>query len=366
MTGRALRGTGLATVAVVLAGACGREEGASPREPPAVVVGPENVVVLEPEVLRRGPPVSGTLSAEREATVRAEVGGPVLQVLAERGQPVSRGQVLARIDDTALRGAYRAAQSALRSASVAAETARRDVERTSRLAEAGAVAVRDLDAAHNTRAAARAQLADARARLTEAQEQLGKTVVRAPISGVVSERPVNAGDVVTAGAALVTVVDPRSMELAAAVPAARLEQLRVGAPVRFVVSGYPGRVFEGRVRRISPAADSATGQVPLYVTIPNPAGALVAGLFAEGRVVAEERRALLVPPSAVVREGDAETALRLRGGIAERVPVRLGDTDSESERVEVVAGLAAGDTVLVGAAAGTTPGTRVRVGGATR
>jgi membrane fusion protein (multidrug efflux system) len=359
--GRGVRGTGL--MGIALLAACGRgTEPADAREPSAVTLGAENVLVVGTGELRSGPLVSGTLAAEREAAVRAELSGPVLQVMADQGQAVRQGQVLARIDDTALQDALLSARSAVRTASASLETARRDVERSSRLAGAGAIAERDLEQARNAQSLAQSQLADARARLTQAEEQAGKAVVRAPLSGVVSARPVNAGDVVAPGTALFTVVDPGSMRLEAAVPAAQLGQVRVGAPVRFTVSGYPGRTFTGRVERINPSADPATGQVPVYVSIPNSDGTLVSGLFAEGRVAAEEREALLVPAGAVVEEAGARMVVRLRRGRAERVPVRVGGSDSETEQVEIVAGLAAGDTVLVGAAAGTTPGTPVRVG----
>jgi len=145
------------------------------------------------------------------------------------------------------------------------------------------------------------------------------------------------------------------------VPAEQLSALRVGTPVRFTISAYPGRNFTGTIQRISPAADPATRQIPVVVTIPNQDGVLVSGLFAEGRVQAGARQAVTVPSSAVDERGVAPSVLRLRAGKAERVPVQLGARDSETDRVEVITGLAAGDTVLVGAAVGTTPGTPVKV-----
>jgi multidrug efflux pump subunit AcrA (membrane-fusion protein) len=78
------------------------------------------------------------------------------------------------------------------------------------------------------------------------------------------------------GAPLFTVVDPRSMRLEGSVPAADLGALRIGAPVRFTVSGYPGRTFDGTIQRINPAADPVTRQVPVVVSIPNDGGVLVA------------------------------------------------------------------------------------------
>jgi membrane fusion protein, multidrug efflux system len=192
------------------------------------------------------------------------------------------------------------------------------------------------------------------------------TVVRSPISGVVADRPVNAGDVVSPGTALFTVVDPGTMQLEANVSSAQLADVRVGAPVTFTVSGYPGRSFTGRVDRISPAADPVTRQVPVFISIPNPGGALVSGFFAEGRVTASTRQTLVVPASAVDQTGVTPSVLRVRGGVTERVPVKLGLSDPETERVEVVSGLAAGDTVLTGAATGVSVKTPVRITAAPR
>jgi len=127
-------------------------------------------------------------------------------------------------------------------------------------------------------------LAAARARLATAAEALANAEVRAPLSGVVSARAVSAGDVVQPGAALFTVLDPTTMRLEAAVPASQLAALHVGALVVFDVTGYPDRTFTGRVESVSPAADAATRQIPIVVTIDNRDGSLVAGLFAEGRL----------------------------------------------------------------------------------
>jgi membrane fusion protein, multidrug efflux system len=363
--GSSVRGTALAAAAALVLAGCGRDGQAAENEKGAatadVVVGPENVLVVGPEEISSGPALSGTLTAEREAQVRAQVGGAVLQVSAEKGQAVSAGQVLARIDDAALRDAVLSAQSAVRSAQNGVQVAARDAERSGTLEAAGAVSTRDLELSRNTLANAQSQLANARAQLANAQEQLSRTTVRAPIGGIVSDRPVSAGDVVQPGAALFTVVDPASMRLEATVPAQELANVRVGAPVRFTVTGYPGQTFRGTIRRINPAADPATRQVPVYVTIPNDEGRLVAGLFAEGRVEAQARQAIVVPASAVDERGVQPTVLKVEGGVARRAPVTLGLRDAASDRVEITSGVNAGDTLLVGGALGTTPGTRVVV-----
>ena len=161
------------------------EANAEENNTPVVDVGVENIAVAEQTMLRVGPLLSGSLEPAREDDVRAETTGTVVQSLADNGQAVQKGQLLARIDDTAIRDQWLSARSLVTSATNAATVARRDEERTKRLAEAGAVAERDLDAARQGRIAADAQLEDARARLSLAQRQLDNTQVRAPFAGLV-------------------------------------------------------------------------------------------------------------------------------------------------------------------------------------
>ena len=326
-----------------------------------VDVGVQNIAVVEQTLLRVGPLLSGSLKPVREAEVRAEIAGTVVQSLVDNGQPVQRGQLLARIDDTAIRDQWLSARSMVTAAENAAAVARREEERTQRLAEAGAVAERELDAARQARITAAAQLEDARARLSLAQRQLDNTQIRAPFAGLVSERAASAGDVVQPGSEMFTIVDPSSMRLEASVPSDALTALRTGDPVEFKVSAYPDRTFSGRVERINPTADPVTRQVRIYVAIPNTGGRLVAGLFAEGRVATDSREALVVPENAVDVRSVRPTAVRVKNGRAERVEVELGLEDEAGERVEIRSGLSAGDTVLVGAALGVTPGSHVRV-----
>ena len=282
------------------------------------------------------------------------------QVSVEEGQTVRRGDLLGRIETRTLDDARQSATSALRSAENQLAVARREVERTETLVKAGALAARDLDVARNTVTSAEAQLADAKSRLASAERQLGDTVLRSPINGVISSRAVNAGDVVSVGTELFTIIDPSSMRLEASVPSDDLSRLKVGARVEFSVRGYDQQ-FEGRIQRIAPQADPTTRQVPIYVSIPNVGGRLVAGLFAEGRVVSERADGLVVPANAVNTSGATPWVMRVRDGRTERVEVTLGLRDPRTERVQVASGVNEGDTLLRGAAQGMTPGTPVTV-----
>ena len=151
------------------------------------------------------------------------------------------------------------------------------------------------------------------------------------------------------------------MRLEGSVPSDDLKTLRVGVVVEFTVRGYD-RSFQGRIERIAPQADATTRQVPIYVSIPNEGGRLLAGLFAEGRVVSQSAEGLVVPLNAVnTIDASKPWVLRVTGGKTEKVAVMLGLRDPRSERVQIASGLSEGDTLLRGAAQGITPGTSVQV-----
>jgi len=357
------RSLAILLVAGMAVAACnGKEaESATASTPSGVAVGAENIAIVTQGELSSGPAISGALGPEREATVRAQVSGAVVRVNVDQGMRVSAGASLAQIDDRTLRDSFLSARSGFNAAQNAAERAKRDLERSERLAQAGAIAERDLEQARLANSAATSQLADAQARLTIAQKFLDDAQIRAPFAGVVSMRSVSEGDVVSPGTALFSIVDPASMRFEASVPAAQLSQVKTGAPVTFRVSGYPDRRFAGRVARISPTVEQGSGQVRIVVSVPNPSSNLVAGLFADGRIATERRSGLTAPYSAVDLRSLKPTVLRLKSGVAERVEVTLGVRDEDLERYELVSGVVAGDTLLIGAAQGITPGTAVRV-----
>ena len=360
------RALGVAAALTLVLAACDKPDAATDAatDAPAEVtvqVGPEAMTIAATTVLSTGPILSGSLVAERTAQIRAEVPGSVVQVFHDPGARVAQGTSLAKIDDRAINDAYLSARSGLTAAQTAADIAKRELERAEKLVAAGAISDRDVENARRGALAATTMADDARARLASAQKQLDATNVLAPYAGVVSERFVNPGDVVAPGSPLFNVVDPATMRLEAAVPAEQLAQVRMGAPVRFSVTGYPGRTFSGTISSINPSADPQTRQVRLFVRIPNSGNQLVAGLFAEGRVASDSRETLTVPEMAIDNRGLVPSVLRLKNGRTEKVEVTLGAKDEAQERVEITSGIAPGDTLLMGPALGISPNTPLKV-----
>jgi RND family efflux transporter MFP subunit len=346
--------------ALVAIGGC-RKPAASDGAEASTEIGAENIAIVTQGTVRTGPVISGTLAPVRNAQLRAQVGGSVLQIRAEQGQHVSTGTELAEIDAAALKDAFLSARSALSSAQTAADYAARQAQRYDTLFKAGAVSDRDRETVVQEDAQAQAALTDARARLVGAEKQLAYTVVRAPFAGVVAERDVSAGDVVQPGAMMFTVVDPSQLQLQAEVPAEQIAAVHVGQPVTFSLNGYGDRVFRGTVLRISPLADPSTRQVQVYATLPNPDNALVAGLYASGRVVTDSSSGLLVASEAIDTRKLKPAVERIRRGRVEHLEVQLGMRDAQANRVQILAGVAAGDTLLRGAAQALNPGSTVRI-----
>ena len=367
MTTSSLRSTRvaalLATALLLSIQACKQDSAANAATADANVmtVGPENIAVVKAQEIRTGPALSGSLSPETQSTVRSEVSGAILQTYVEAGTPVRQGQELARIDDSGIRDAYLSAKSGVTTAENTVQIAKREADRADALLKAGAIAERQRDQAHNALIAAQAQSADANARLANAQKQLDKTVIKAPISGVISGRAINAGDFVSPGSQAFTIVNPSTMRLEASVPADQLSAIRVGAPVDFTVNGYPGRQFTGRITRINPVADAATRQVRIIASLPNASGTLVGGLFADGHVASEIRSAPVVPIAAVDERELHPFVMRIKNGVVEKTEVELGIRDAATETVEIKKGVAPGDTILLGAARGISEKTPVKV-----
>lgn len=355
--------SGVVVLLSVTGAACSRPAQSAPASAPAaatVQLAPENVFTAALGEISAGPTISGQLTPARKATVRSQVGGSIVSLTVDRGQPVAAGAELATISSRDLQMAFESSQAAVKSAETALSVAVSELQRTESLVKGGALAARDLEQARNAVSNAEAQVASARARQRSVWQQLDDTTVKAPFAGIVSERPASLGDVVAPGAELLTIIDPSSMRLEALVPSDQIQQVRPGAKARFTIRGASG-TFTGSVDRISPSADPVTRQVSIFVSLPNSGGQLIAGLFADGRVETTVRKGVVIPLSAVDETGPTPVVTRIRSGSAERIAVTLGPRSSATEDVEVVTGVAAGDVLVVGSAKGIAPGTAVKV-----
>ncbi len=313
---------------------------------PPLLISPEDVHTVANTALAHGPAITGSIQPERRADLRAEVQAIVLQVLHENGDAVHRGDLLVRLDDTAIRDGLASAEASSRSAGLAFEQAERQLERMKTLRASGMTSAQALDDAEGRRNTAQSDLEASKARVVQARQLLGRTEVRAPFDGVLTEKKVSPGDTAQLGKELLKVIDPGSMRFEAMVSADHVGVVKAGLPVHFRVNGYGDQEFNGRVRRVNPAANATTRQVEVLVDLVGEKQPKLAGLYAEGRLETESRASLTVPATALVRDGEKASAFRVKGDKLQKVPLTLGDRDQRTGDYVVTGGLAEGDRVI--------------------
>jgi membrane fusion protein, multidrug efflux system len=297
--------------------------------------------------LAREATVAGVLSPIRSVGVNAQLGGALLSVRVEEGDVVRAGQVLAEVDARELAAQARSAQASL-------ELAKSTAERSATLFKD-----RVVTAAEHERD--QAALAAAQATYDALRTRMGYAQIRAPTNGVVTEKRVEAGDVVSSQARLFTVADVSTLVVRVQVSELDITGLHEGQSAVVTIDAFGTSNFQGTIRRIFPAADSTTRMVPVEVALSGAAvRRLKPGYLARVTVRLGERPGVIVAPiSAVVGARDARAVYVIRAGKAERRAVRLGQ--SSGSIVEILDGLKVGDSVVVVGAEQLRDGAAVRI-----
>ena len=321
-------------------------QAASKTATPPLLLAAEDVLTVRNNALASGPSITGTIQPERRADLRAEVQAIVMKVLRENGDVVKKGDLLVQLDDTAIRDALASAVAAERAAEQAHEQAQRQFERMKTLRASGMASAQALDDAEGRRNSTQSDLEASKARVVLARQQMTRTEVRAPFDGVVTERKVSPGDTAQLGKELLKVIDPNSMRFEALVSAENVGDVRPGQAVRFRVNGYGEQEFQGKVRRVSPAANPTTRQVEMLVDFVGSTQPKLAGLYAEGRVETGSHSSLTVPASAVLRDGDKALAFRVQDAKLQKVTLGVADRDVRTGDYVLKGGLSEGDTVI--------------------
>ncbi len=302
---------------------------------------------------------------DRDATLAPLVPGALVEVPVREGQAVKAGETLARVEPAALDDALRAAEAAQRRAASEAEFRKRAAERTRTLVDRGVASRQEAEADEAGAVAAEAALAEAVSAAATARRRRGWADVRAPFDGVVVRVLRRAGDTVdgTPATPVVQVASPAGAQVAADATAAVLARVEPGqaATVEPAASGHEPPapdLVPARVLRTSRAVDSATGtgEVRLAFDGPRPAG-LTLGTSVGARIGVRSRDGATVVPARALRrdeEGHTEAVVVENGkAVVRRVTTGIADGD----RVEVVDGLAAGETVVVDDPVGLAEGT---------
>lgn len=325
--------------------------------------------------------ISGTLDADEHVTVGVKMAGRLASISIDLASPVTRGQIIARMETTDYQ--LRVEQSAAALAQIRAqlglgpdESEKVDPENTAivrqaratlgeaqanrararALSEQGlmtgmerdaaeAAAVRAETAVQSAREEVRIREATMRQRRSElrmARQQLDDTVVRSPLDGVVQERRARAGEYLAAGAPIAEIVRIDPLRLRVAVPEREAAGVQQGQPVRVSVQG-DAAVYEGTVARLAPALDPQSRTLLVESDIKNPGG-LRPGSLVSARIVVSSKPALTVPASSIVRFAGLAKVITVEDGKAREKQVTTGRTSGD--RVEIVSGLTLGESVV--------------------
>ena len=323
----------LASLAVV--SGCSRAGGAAtPAGPSRPAPEPIRVTAatVEQQLLPRTLAVTGALAADESADVAAERDGRLAGVFVERGSIVEKGAVLARLDD-------REAKATLEQARANVAWAKAEVARYAELRQKQVVAK-----AEDQRKAI--DLDVAQASLTLAEKGFEDCTIRAPFSGLVTEKKVSEGAFVKRGQPVAGLVKIEPLRAELSIPESAVGAVKVGQLVRLSVQSFPGRAFEGRIAYVGPSLRSEARTLVVEARLPNADHALKPGLFATAEIdLPTSAPTLLAPPAAVVTESGVSRAFVLgEGRVSERL-VSLGGR--RGDLVEIRSGLAAGERVIL-------------------
>jgi RND family efflux transporter MFP subunit len=332
---------------------------------------------------------SGYVTARRRATVSSKITGKIMQVNVEEGMAVTQGQVLARLDDSTPKATLalvlaqaESARKAVRENEVHLAQAKLTLDRLQELRKRGISTAAEIDQATADVEGTEARIAATREQVNVAQQQvalqrteLDNTVIRAPFDGIAISKDAQPGEMVSPVSAgggftrtgICTVVDMNSLEIEVDVNESYINRVRPGQKISAVLDAYPDWQIPAHVIAVVPTADrqKATVQVRIGFDALDPKilpdmGVKVTFLRDSDESTPVTTQATALAPKAAIVTGEGGTAaFVVRGDMVERRAVKIGGTDGE--RVEVIAGLHAGDRVVVAPPADLKDGARVIV-----
>ena len=337
-----------------------RQAQSAPVKDPVIELSAIDLATAHVVELTSGLPISGALKAVNSAIVKARVPGELQGLTVREGDRVEAGQVIARVESTEYADRVRQAQEQADAAKAQVEIAQRQVDNNAALVRQGFISKTAADNSLASLNTAQANHRAAQAGIDVLRKSLADTVLRAPISGQVSQRLAQPGERVAPEARIVEIVDLSRLELEASISPADSVAVRVGQQALLRIEGVAQPVA-ATVARINPSAQPGSRSVLIYLTVAAQPG-LRQGLFAQGQLATETQRALAVPLNAVrtdkplpyvqVVEGDRIAHRTVQTGVRGQV---------DGELWVAVQGVADGVRVLRGAAGVVREGTQVKL-----
>jgi HlyD family secretion protein len=309
---------------------------------------------------------NGNIAAWQEAVIGSEISGQRLtEVLANVGDRVKKGQVLARVDDDTIAAELAQSKAALAEAQAMAAEAAANADRARQMGPLGAFTKQQINQYLTAEKTAASRVVAARAKVHSDELRLAQTRVVAPDDGVISARAATVGSLTQPGQELFRLIRGGRLEWRAEVIASELGRIRPGLAVHVVPPGAePGARIEGRVRTVAPTVDPQTRNAIVYVDLPpdgtNAGAAARAGMFARGEFQLGAGSALTLPQSAVLLRDGFSYVYRI-GSDGKVTQVKVSTGRRSGDRVEITGGLDADARVVESGGAFLADGDSVRV-----
>jgi membrane fusion protein, multidrug efflux system len=325
-----------------------------------------DVVKVQVKELAMGLPISGSLKAAHSAIIKARAAGELQGLTVREGDSVKAGQVIARVDVTEYAARQQQAQDQADAAKAQIVIAQRQFDNNKALVDQGFISKTALDTSLATLNAAQATHRAALANVDVAKKAMLDTVLRSPISGIVSQRLAQPGERVAVEARIIEVIDTSRMELEANIGAADALNVKVGQVAMLDIEGSTTPV-SSQVVRINPNTQAGSRNVLVYFSIANTGSTanLRQGLFAQGSLGTAKVSTLTVPLSAVRNDKPMPYVQVLEGNVVKHVSVELAQrgevvANGRSETVVAVKGIAENTQILVGALGAVREGTATK------
>jgi membrane fusion protein (multidrug efflux system) len=338
---------GILVAALLFAGCGSRSESAERTHdgnvaPPAVKVTTAAVQILK---MPRYLTLTGSVVADRQSEVAANVAGRVTAAPIERGQAVKAGQVLAIVDARGFAFSASAAQAQSKAAEEQQRLAESDCARADALMEKGAVSKQEYDRMKTQCAAQGFSASAAQANADLAKKQLGDTTIRAPFDGIIGERYVNVGEYTLAQSKIASLYRINPVRIQISVPEAATPLVKQGETIKVQVAAWGERDFPATVKYVAPALRQSTRDLLVEAVAENKDGALRPGMFATVQLLVGEEQQPTVPVEAVQVDGTVKRLFLARGNQAWEMVVRTGAT--KDHRVAVLEPLTADERVIM-------------------
>jgi len=290
----------------------------------------------------------GSIQSVHETTIASKLLARVVEVNLKAGQSVHANDVLVRLDDTDLRARLQQAKAAVASADAVHAQAVSDERRAAQLRKANVVSQQEYEKNVTAVTSLAADLLGLQEAVKEMQAMLDWATVRSPLDGIVTDKKIDVGDMVTPGQVLLTLFDPKQMQLVASVRESLAYKLQVGQSIGVQVEVL-NKICSGTISEIVPEAQSASRTFQVKVTGPCPAG-IYTGMFGRILIPLQEEQVLVIPRQAVRNVGQLKLVDVMENGQVSRRTIRTGR--SIEDNVEVLSGLSESEEVLVPTASG--------------